>query len=137
MLDYRKQQQQNIDRDESMFNTENLISFEKVFKQQVKEQQLLQQQHLIKASTTDSHLIHQSLNKYSVSFNRSHSPLPGNLTTNVDFLRTTRAASKRQIQEEDAAARKIQRAFRSYMNRRRFSQHQSRYNSHGNSNTTY
>ncbi len=94
------------------FDTENLISFEKVFKQQVKEHQ----QHRNK-----NDLAHHP--KYNTGFNRSHSPLPGTL----DYRSRS---SKRLIQDE--AARKIQRAFRSYLNSKRYhqqqqQQHQSRY----------
>ncbi len=111
--EYRKQAtaaSHSLDRDANndtgCFDTENLISFEKVFKQQVKEHQQ-QQQH------RKNDLAHHP--KYSTGFNRSHSPLPGTL----DFRSRS---SKRLIQDE--AARKIQRAFRSYLGRKRYHQHQ-------------
>lgn len=103
--------QQSHDYKDEIFNSENLISFEKVFKQQVKEHQ--EKQHHYEHSGT----AYMESHKYG--FNRSHSPLPGT----VDFR------SRIGKITQDQAARKIQRAWRAYA-MRRHSKHQPRYHRH-------
>jgi hypothetical protein len=105
------QQSQELYKEE-VFNSENLLSFEKVFKQQVKEHQEKQHGHHQHQQSEHAYMDAQ---KYGFN-NRSHSPLPGT----VDL----RARSGRVNKEQ--AAIKIQRAWRAFA-ARRHSRHQPRY----------
>ena len=88
---HRKQQSDY--KENSSFNTENLISFEKVFKQQAKENQQHQQ---IENTFQESG---------KCGFNRSHSPLPGIIDIRSKMNKLT----------QQQAAKTIQRAFRIYL----------------------
>lgn len=104
--------QQSLEYKDEVFNSENLISFEKVFKQQVKEHQEKQHHH--------EHSGSAYMESHKYGFNRSHSPLPGTVDFRSRIGRIT----------QDQAARKIQRAWRAYAVRRQHSRHQPRYYRH-------
>ena len=105
----------NEHKDEPPFHTESLISFEKVFKQQVKEQQQ-QHQQLHYQQQQQQHQQQQDTAK--LSFN-SCSQLPGTVDFRLKIARLT----------QEQAARRIQSAYRSYLSRRQ-AKHQHRYYQH-------